>query len=80
MLSPELYPVQRSLSLFLQLQQELHEFLNSYYGKGAERSDPSYSFFCSGQSYRTDEFHLGLRRTRKPLQEPAGFQQGGYFG
>jgi hypothetical protein len=80
MLSPELYPVQRSLSLFLQLQLELHEFLNSYYSRNAETADPSFSLYCSGQSYRTDELNLGLKRSRKPLQEPAGFEQGGYFG
>jgi hypothetical protein len=80
MLSPELYPVQRSLNLFLQLQQELHEFLNDYYGNSPEKTEPAFSFYCSGQTYRTDEFHLGLRRTRKPLEKPSGFKQGEYFG
>lgn len=80
MLSPELYPVQRSLSLFLQLQQELHEFLSNYYSNMPERSAPAFSFYCSGQTYRTNEFHLGLNRSLKPLEEPVEFQQGGYFG
>jgi len=80
MLSPELYPLQSSLGFFLQLQQELQEFLNIYYQSDSNVRDPRHSMFCSGVNYRTDEMHLGLKSLTSGSEDVPVFVQGDYFG
>lgn len=63
MLTPEVYPFQHSLALFIQLQKEIMEFVSLSNIASSSVSQRTYSMFCSGDNYKTSELHLGLRKS-----------------
>lgn len=74
------YSLQETLSLYLQLQQELKEFIRNYYKESMPVTDERFSMYCSQANYRKREMNLGLRNVKSFADDEPIFLQGGYFG